>query len=174
MKGARVPVRLKNHENPAEIARLGGTQCGADLRRVMGVVVNYGDAVMRFDLEPPFNTLEALQRCGHDIRLNHPHFANSSESAGGVKDVVHAGNLQPDLLLCAAVETQNESRTETFNMDIGDRNVGRRSRTIGHDAAFNLRYERLHRRLVQTENRRAVDRNLVAVGQESSLNILQI
>ena len=59
-------------------------------------------------------------------------------------------------------------------MDIGDRNVGRRSRTIGHDAAFNLRYERLHRRLVQTENRRAVERNLVDVGQESGLNILQI
>src|SRR5262245_7828935 len=106
-------MRLKNDEDSPEFARPGRAQGGADLGRVMGIIVDNRDAVAMFNLESPFNALKAFQRGGNDGRLD-VHVARSRKSGRGVENVMDAGNAQLHGLTRSAVKPQRESRPQSL------------------------------------------------------------
>ena len=61
MKRARVAVRLKDGEDPAEVAGLGGAERRANFGRMVRVVVDDGDPVAALDLKSAIHTLKVLQ-----------------------------------------------------------------------------------------------------------------
>ena len=68
---ARIAVRLKKHEQAFVPAAPRGFQRGANLRRMMAVIVNQRDAVEHaFDLEPAADAGEFRQPRANQIRRN--------------------------------------------------------------------------------------------------------
>src|SRR5207247_1818172 len=150
MKRSRIAMRLEDRKDAAEIAGLRRAQRGADLGWMMCVVVNDGDAVTRFDLEPPVDSAETLKRARNDARFN-AHVPRGCERSSGIENVVHAGHVQLKVLRAAAIEPQRKRGTEAFEVDAGNANVGGSRRAVGDNAPLDQRDQRLHGRFVDAE-----------------------
>ena len=96
MKCSGKAVRLKDGKDAFEIAALRGAERRADLRRVMRIVVDDGDAVARFDLEPAVDALESFKAAAIDAGVD-VHIARRGESGRSIQNVVHAGNTQSSM-----------------------------------------------------------------------------
>src|SRR5262249_50083201 len=149
------------------------TERRANLRRVVRVIVDNGDAVARLDLKSPIDAVEPLQRARDDIRLN-PHVTSGRKRSSCIQDVVHPGNFEPDFLHTAAVESNSEYRAEPFVRECGNANVGGGGGAIRDDSTFDFRYECLHSRIVNAEDGGSIERYFVDEREERRLDILEV
>ena len=125
------------------------------------IVVDDGDTVAALDLESPVHSLKVLQCRGNDRRLD-AHVASCGERGRGVQHVVHAGNAEaryrwvvPPLKRSVKVEPSPAAA------DFQDRDIGLGGRAERDEPALHPGNQRLHGGIVKTQDRGAVERNLV-------------
>ena len=89
-------MRLKYHVDLLEAALSGGRQRGANLGRMMAIVVNHADpGCLAAQLEPPVYAAEIFQRradvIGSDIETD-----SHCNGCGGVQNVVYSRHMQAE------------------------------------------------------------------------------
>src|SRR5689334_15196725 len=137
MKRSCEAMRLEHGENALEVRALGGAERSPDCRRVMSIIVYHRDAVARLDLESPIDPFETIESCSDGRRLD-AHVAASGKRGRCVQNVVHAGNIQPELVSRPAVESYGKGGTEAIESDVGDTDICCCRGTVGDDPALNL------------------------------------
>ena len=87
---------------------------------------------------------------------------------------MHTGHTELDTLSRPTVEAQREVRTQTIGVNFDDRNIRLRGSPERHEAALHPGYQRLHRRIIQAQDRRAVKGHLVHERKKRFLDLGQI
>src|SRR5258707_1389783 len=136
MLRAGIAVRLKEHQQPIELADARGFQGGANLRRMMAVVVDHGNVVDRaFNVEAPTD-------------------------AGKFAEVI-------------AFVGQAKFAAQSFEFDLADDEIGLAGGAIGNDRALYVGDDGLHIRLVQAQNRCAVEGHAIDELNEGVLYVVE-
>ena len=154
-------MRLEHGHDPAVEPGLGGSQGRADLRWVVAVVVDHGHAAgAAQDLEAALDAREPLQRTlnGGERNLEIQRHADRGE---GVEHVVAPGNLQPALADDGAALDDLEAARHPLQVRPPRHQIRRRLEPVRDDALLDARDQQLDVRLVQAQDRRAVERHLV-------------
>src|SRR5215471_18965417 len=97
-------MRLKYREDPVEISAFRCAQRRANLRRMVRIVVNDGDAVARLDLKSTIDTMKTFQSGGDHMRFD-AHVTGGRKSSSSIQNIVHARYFEPEFLGAAPVET---------------------------------------------------------------------
>ena len=87
---------------------------------------------------------------------------------------MHARHIQFQALRHAAFVTKRKHGTETFKRNIGDANISSGGHPICNEAPFDLRNQRLYRRLIDTKDCGSVKGNLVNKRQKCGLDVFQV
>src|SRR5262245_39813772 len=173
----RVAVRLEEHDQttPAVFSR---GQRRANLGRVVAVIVDYQDAVLftfdnAFDLESSLGAPERLQPFGDD-RETDLEIESDRHRRQRIEHVVFAGHVEFDPTQRLALAPHDELRAETFTREphVGGRNLGVRPHPVSDHPPLDLRNYHLNVRVVQADDHRAVERDLVDELREAGANLL--
>src|SRR5689334_2202324 len=133
MERAGIPMRLKHREDLMKITRFCRPERCADLRRMVGIIVDHGYAVARLHLEPAVDAAEGFKSTGNQACLQ-TDIPSRSKSGGGIQDVMYAGNVKLESLNAASIEPEGESGTKALRLNVGDSNIGRRGGPIRDDS----------------------------------------
>src|SRR6266850_1555717 len=161
VQGPSVPVWLEHRHDPTVEPGLGGGQGRPDLGGMMAVVVDHRDAAgAPEDLKAALDTRESSQRFlnsgERDLELQpHPHRRE------GVEHVVAARDLQRDLAQEAAALEDLEAARHAGQVQAARHEVRARFQAVGDDPLLDSRDEELDVRLIQAQDRRAVEGHLV-------------
>ena len=98
-------MRLKDREDPLEVRGFRSAKRCSNFGGMMRVVIDDRDAVARLHLESPVDASKIFQGAGNGRRFDAAHVTHRCERSRGVQNVVHAGNVQLELLRRAAVES---------------------------------------------------------------------
>src|SRR5215213_1827437 len=145
-------MRLKQHHDaPAAGAELRRSECGANLCRVMTVVINDEHVVdFTLRLEPASGAGEAVQTFD-DLFERHFEFEPNCDRRERVVDVMHTRHAQDHLAYHVRTAPDSERRSEVIVVtNAMSRNVSLRAETVSHAAAFEERNDCLHVRIVET------------------------
>ena len=109
---ARVTVRLEHHHDALRADGARGVERRLDLAGVMPVIVHDHVIVAAvFHLEPPLRAAEGLERLGDFINADAQHRGQRNH-AGGVGDIVPAGDIQREIAEPFLVAEHLELRVE--------------------------------------------------------------
>ena len=138
--GARVAVRLEEHDDALEVQCAGGGERRAHLGRVVGVVVDDGDSVDLPDqIEPAPHSGEARERSGRggDVEPEHP-------SGGRAPQSPFSAMWSPGTRVTAVTAAPSgnddlEARPDTLSADHPATHVAVLGEPVGDDASVRLR-----------------------------------
>src|SRR6267378_3595617 len=171
---ACVTMRLKEHQQPIELAAARCFQRGTDFHRVVSVVIDDGDVVHdAFDVKPPAHPGKFSETFADQIRGN-IQIERHRSCGRGVAHVVHSRRMSQleDAEIVAFVR-EAKLALETLQLYLADDQVGLARRSVGNDRPLYFGKNGLHVGLVNAKNRRAVEWHSVHELNESVLNVLQ-
>src|SRR5713226_2978614 len=143
--GAGVAMGLKEHEQAIELAAAGGFKRGANLDRVMTVVIDHGDVIdhaLDVKAAPHAGKLNKAfaDQVGRNIQVQ-----RDSRGSRRVADIVHARRMrQPEQAEIFAFVGQPELAAQTLELYSADHQIGLARRSIGNDGTLHAGNDRLH------------------------------
>ena len=151
-----------------------GFERGANLDRVVAVVVDQRDAVDdALDLEAPAHAGEILQARANQIRRD-IEIERDGGGGGGIAHVVNARRAgQMKFAEVVAAIGQPEAAGEPLQLDVADDQVGLARSAVGDDRALDARDDGLHVGLVQAKHGGAIKRHAIDELRENVLNLLE-
>ncbi len=173
----RVAMRLHHGDDLAGRGLARRAQHRLDLDGMVAVVVDDRDAVPFAGAgETPAHAAEILQRLA-DHRVGDAELMRDRDRRGGIERIVAPRHRQRQLLDLVhglpgtVAEHDREARTPGVVIEIDEPHVGLRVLAIGDDAAVgDLADEALHRRVVDTHHREAIERQVLDEGTERRLD----
>src|ERR1035437_5183484 len=172
VQGARVPVGLEDDVDAPVAAFAGSGQGGANLSRMVAVVVHHGDAAhLAALLEAPVHAAKVMEPLG-DLVCGNLELVGNGHRGGGVEHVVATGYVQLKGTERAGGGSDQEAREGSLHcLKKLQAVVGLCRDTIGEDAPVSAGQDGLELRIVQTGGNRAVKRHLVHERQEGALDV---
>src|SRR5260370_32872056 len=172
--GAGVAMRLKEDEQAIELAAAGGFEGGANLRRVMAVVIDPGDAIDdALDVKAAAHSGKLDKAFADEVRRN-IQVQRDGGGRRGVADIVQAGRVRKlEQAEIFALVSQPELAAQTLQLHVADHQISLARRSIGYDGALHAGNDGVHVRLVDTQDGRAVERHAIHKLDEGVLNILE-
>src|SRR5208282_6210644 len=145
MLGSGVAVRLEQHQQPLVTASARGFERGANLGRMMAVVVDKSDACERaFDFETAPDTGKFPQAGANQVCGNVERKADGSRS-GGVSHVVNPRRRrQMEDAKVVAVIRQAKLAREAVELDVADDQVRLTRSAVRDDGTLHAGENRLH------------------------------
>src|SRR5580658_5715431 len=174
MLGSRVAVRLEQHQQPLVAASSRGFERGANLGRMMAVIVDKSYAGERaFDFETAPDTRKLPQAGANQVRGNVEGKTDGSRG-GRVSHVVNPRRRrQMEDAEVFAVIGQAKLAREAFEFDVADHEVGLARSAVGDDGPLHARQNRLHVGLIHTENHGAIEGHAVHELEKDVLDFLE-
>src|SRR5258708_8944663 len=174
MLGSRVAMRLKENQQPIELAAARGFERGANLGRMMAVVVNQGNPVDgALDVKAAAYACELFEALADQVRGN-IQIQRHGSGSGGVADVVNARRSgQTEFSQVVAAIGEAELALEALQFDVADHQVRLARRAVGDDGPLHFREDGLDVRLIEAKNHRAVERHAVHALYEGVLNLFE-
>src|ERR1700682_2936532 len=192
MLGARIAVRLEEHQQAIKLANFGGFQRCANFDWMVTVVSDDGDVVGHaFDIEAAANAGEFCQAVADQLDW-HAEIQRHGRCCGGVADVVdgrrgrgaggcggvaHVVNAwrvrQAEAAEDFAFKSELELADQALQFYVADHQIGLTGRAVGDDGALDVRHDGLHIDLVETQYSSAVKRHAIHKLNEGVLNIFK-
>src|SRR5712672_2048477 len=174
MLRARVAVRLEKHQETIELADARGFQGGADLGRVMAVVVDHGNVVDRaFNVEAPTNAGKFAQAFANQFGGN-VEIERDRGGGSGVAHVVDARGMEElENAEIVAFVGQPKFAAQPFELDVTDDQISLAGCAVSDDGALNAGNDGLHVGLIEAENRRAIEGHAIDELHEGVLNVFE-
>src|SRR6266481_4064860 len=174
MLGARVTMRLEEHQQAIEFADARGFQRGADFSRMMTVIVDHRNVVDHaFDVEAAAHAREFAEALANQLRGN-VEVERDGCGGRGVAHVVDARGMEElENAEVVAFVGQAKFAAKAFELDVADDKVGLAGSPVGDDRALDVGDDGLHVGLIEAQNRRAVKRHAIDELDEGTLNVFQ-
>src|SRR5713101_1297044 len=172
--GTGVAMGLKEHEQAIELAAAGGFKRGANLDRVMAVVIDHSDVIdYALDVKAAAHAGKLnkafADQVGRNIQVQ-----RDCGRCRRVADIVHPRRMrQPEQAEIFAFVGQPERAAQTLELYSADHQIGLARRSIGNDGTLHAGNDRLHVGLIDTENRGTVKRHAIHKLDEGALNIFE-
>src|ERR1700677_4029921 len=172
--GARITVRLKQHEQAFVTATARGFERGANFGGMMAVIVNQGDAAkLAFDFEAPAYAGKLCEARANQVCRDVERKAHGGSRSGVAHVVNSRRRRQPEDSEIVVMIFQAKLARESDQPHFADDQVRLARCAVSDHRTLYLRQNRLHVRLVDTEDHRAVKRTAVRKLQKNFLNFLQ-
>src|SRR6202163_854575 len=174
MLGARIAVRLEEHQQAIKIANFGGFQRCANFHWMVTVVIDDGDVVGHaFDIEAAANAGEFCQAVADQLDW-HAEIQRHGRCGGGVAHVVNAWRVrQAEAAEDFALKSELELADQALQFYVADHQIGLTGRAVGDDGALDVRHDGLHIDLVETQYGSAVKWHAIHKLNEGVLNIFK-
>src|SRR5260370_22844907 len=174
MLGARVGMRLEEHEQAIELAAAGRLERGTNLGGVMAVVVNDGDLVDHaLDVKAAAHAGKLSETFADQVCRN-VQVQGDGGGGGGIENVVHAGRMrQAEQTEIFASVGEPELAAQTLQLHVTNHQIGLARSSISNDGALHAGNDGLHIGLVDAEDRRAVKRHAIHKLDKGVLNVLE-
>src|SRR6267143_1769305 len=155
--GAGVAMRLKEHQQPIELAAAGRFESGANLSGVMTIVIDHGDVVDdALDVKAATHSGKFEEAFADQVRGN-VQIQRDGRCLCCVADIVHAWRVrEPEQAEIFALVSQPEFAAETFEFHVADHQIGLARRSISDDRPLHAGNDGLYVGLIDTQNRRTV------------------
>ena len=168
-------MRLEQHHQPLEPAAARRLQRGANLHRVMPVVVNQCHAAhLRFDFKAACHAGEFIERPPHALHRR-AQLARHPQCGQSVAHVVQPGQRQPKLPDFLNAGPQGEFALPTFQPDVAGAEIGfsfGRS-PVGNHPPMQARDDGAYVGVIRAQDGRTVERHLVQKSDERLLQVFQ-
>ena len=169
-----IAVRLKDRHEPPVPAPLRGVQRCPDFGRMMAVVLDHHDVLDRgLELEPASRSGVALQGF-QDERRGDVQVHAHGHGGHGVGDHVFARDMEPQLAEAPALVKQGGAARELVEGHVAGGDVGLSRESVCDQAALEHRDDALKVGVVQAENDRAVEGDLVGEANERFLDLFDV
>src|SRR6266853_6578977 len=172
--GAGVAMRLKQHQQPIELAAAGGFEGGADLGRVMAVVIDHGDVIDdALDVKTAAHASKIDKAFADQVGRN-VQIQRDGGCRRGIANIVHARRVRKlEQAEIFALVSQPELAAQTLQLHVADHQIGLARSSVGYDGTLHAGNDGLHVRLIDTQDRRAVKWHAIHKLDEGVLNVFE-
>src|SRR5229473_1460253 len=172
--GAGIAMGLKEDEQAIELAAAGRFEGGANLDRMMTVVIDHGDLIHHAPNVKAAAHAGKFDEAFADQISRNVQVQRDCGCRRRVADIVHARWMrQPEQAEIFASVGQAKFAAQTFELHIADYQIGLARRSIGDDGTLHAGDNCLHVGLIDAEDRRAVKWHAIHKLDEGALNIFE-
>src|SRR6266853_310860 len=172
--GAGVAMRLKQHQQPIELAAAGCFKCGANLGRVVAVVIDHGDVIDdALDVKTAAHAGKLEEAFADQVRGN-IQVQRDGGCRRGVANIVHTRRVRKlEQAEIFALVSKPELAAQTLQLHVADHQISLARRSVGNDRALHAGNDRLHIGLIDTQDRGTVKWRAIHKLGGGVLNILE-